>query len=131
MSMPGEFFHENILNRYWTLESEIFHYFGYELSWNLYPITDETAFYWTLEPTIGGVCFGSSLPAEGWQDDPTAEWEYHWESLYRLSNEKWIYRAQDYTMLVCDTRTDGNKVLAIFDNAREVKEDKGVRDGLF
>lgn len=34
---------------------------------------------------------------------------------------KWVYRADELTMICVDTQTDGNKFLMIFDNAKEVE----------
>jgi hypothetical protein len=33
---------------------------------------------------------------------------------------KWVYRGVEFTMICVDTHTDGNKFLAIYDNAKEV-----------
>jgi hypothetical protein len=33
---------------------------------------------------------------------------------------KWIHRGEAYTMIMVDTHTDGNKFLAIYDNAKEL-----------
>lgn len=34
---------------------------------------------------------------------------------------KWIYRGKDYTMILIDIHTDGNRFLAIYDNKKEIK----------
>jgi hypothetical protein len=35
---------------------------------------------------------------------------------------KWVYSGKDYTMVVVDTDTDGNKFIQIFDNSKEITE---------
>ena len=38
--------------------------------------------------------------------------------------DKWVWRGKDYTMIFCDTHTDGNKFFGIYDNKKEVKADE-------
>ena len=47
---------------------------------------------------------------------------YSDEIYTQQSLKKWVYRADDYTMVCVDTHTDGNQFLRIFDNAKERPE---------
>ena len=47
--------------------------------------------------------------------------EWYQEAVYsQRFLPHWIYYAPDYTMIACDTKTDGNKYLRIFDNKKRV-----------
>lgn len=114
-----------LLNEYNAKRQELFDYFGYVENWKAIPVDDATMYYWQLS--------GESFGDEGYDNevlfaDTIEELERQDGNFY--SNEiytqrhlpKWVYRGADYTMVVVDTHTDGNKFLQIFDNAKEVKE---------
>jgi hypothetical protein len=114
-----------LLNDYLQKQKELFDYFGYVENWKVIPVNDATLYYWKLS--------GESFGNKGYSDevlfaDTLEELESQDGNFY--SNEiytqrflpKWVYRGADYTMVVVDTHTDGNKFLQIFDNSKEVKE---------
>ena len=98
-----------LLDEYKGKEKEIHEYFGYEEEWEMYPIDDCIKFYWTLKEDH--VWFWDTL-----EEAKIGEEEY---SCYILSDG--VYVKEDYTMIKVDSQTDGNKLLAIFDNYKEVK----------
>jgi hypothetical protein len=55
-------------------------------------------------------------------DDEDAGNYYSNEIYTQRHLPKWIYRGAEYTMIVVDTHTDGNKFLQIFDNSKEITE---------
>jgi hypothetical protein len=109
-----------LLNEYNAKRKELFDYFGYVEDWVAIPVDDATTYYWRLT----GEGRGDEV-----QFAPTPEEVINEEGNY-YTNEiytqrflpKWVYRGADYTMVVVDTHTDGNKFLQIFDNEKEVKE---------
>lgn len=109
-----------LLNEYNQKRQELFDYFGYVENWVAIPVDDATMYYWRLTGEGRGdeVLFADTLE------------ELETESGNCYSNEiytqrflpKWVYRGEDYTMVVVDTHTDGNKFLQIFDNKKEITE---------
>lgn len=109
-----------LLKQYNRTRQELFDYFGYVEDWVVIPVDNATMYYWQLSGEGRGdeVFFADTLE------------ELKSNSGNFCSNEiytqrflpKWVYRGADYTMVVVDTHTDGNKFLQIFDNSKEVKE---------
>ncbi len=99
------------LDDYFALRDVIFAYFGYEEDWCVLPINDNRCRYWYLDGDgPGTVHFAES-------EDELASGEgncYDDEIL-----PKGVYRGAECTMIAVDTRTDGNKFLRVFSNAKE------------
>jgi len=104
------------LDKYFTLQQEIYDYFGYVEDWVVIPIDDAREYVWQLYPD--SVRFAETT--EVLQDEDT-ETYYEHEIYTQRFLPKWVYRGEDYTMICVDTRTDGNKFLQIFDNKKEIK----------
>lgn len=104
------------LDKYYTIQEEIYKYFGYKQKWQVFPIADETDSFWTLR---GGEVIYADTKEELLQ--ALKEDNGMCYSDYVDSSE--IYRKEDYTMMEADTQSDGNKFLTIFDNTKEVKND--------
>lgn len=100
-----------LLDRYFVLQQQIYDYFGYEPGGPLLPLTDDTTYYWSIDGDI--VRFGETPDHDKWQ--------YDYVGLPGVSKRGWIYPGEEFTLLVVDTETSGNKVLAVFDNARRVE----------
>lgn len=102
------------LDRYFSLQKEIYEYFGYVEDWVVFPIEDTRDHFWHVDEKIGRVRF--------WKNYEDLKSENYFEnSIYTQRHlPRWVYRGEDYTMIVVDTRTDGNKFLQIFTNALEV-----------
>lgn len=50
--------------------------------------------------------------------------EYYGDEIYtQRFYSKWVYRGDDYAMVMVDTHTDGNRFLAVFDNSKELHDD--------
>lgn len=107
-----------LLDVYNRLEQEIFDYFGYVEDWVAIPIEDSREFYWTLYGEgPGHVVFAEKL-ADLLDED---EGEFYLEEIYtQRFLPKWVYRGEEYTMVVVYGSSDGNKFLRIFSNAKEV-----------
>lgn len=106
-----------LLNDYFRLRLELFDYFGYVEDWKVIPIDDATQYHWQV--TDEEVIF-----ADAPEDLDPETGNYYSNEIYTQRHlPKWVYRGADYTMIVVDTHTDGNKFLQIFNNAKEVKND--------
>ena len=108
-----------LLDKYFEIQKQIYNHFGYVEDWVVIPLEDCRKYYWHL---TGEGCGDEVLYAkekenvfEGTTDDGYAVDIYTQRFL-----PKWVYRADDYTMICIDTHTDGNKFLSIFDNSKEV-----------
>ena len=107
------------LDDYFKLQQEIFDYFGYKEDWVTIPIDDRRDQYWILyENDRGGgdvIFYENEITPEVLKSG-----KYYENTVYtQRFLPKWIYRGEEYTMICCDTHTDGNKYLAIFDNSKE------------
>lgn len=107
-----------LLTEYNEKRQELFDYFGYVEDWAIIPIDDATKYIWQLngEGYGGEVRFANTI--EALQDG--AGYDYSNDIYTQRFLPKWVYHGTDYTMIVVDTHTDGNKLLQIFTNANEI-----------
>jgi hypothetical protein len=104
-----------LLNNYFELRNQIFAYFGYVEDWRVLPLDDSTDYYWYLE----GDGPGSVHFADSEKELKNQEGNYYVNEIYTQRHlKKWVYRGEQYTMVVVDG-TDENKFLKIFSNANE------------
>lgn len=95
---------------------KVFDYFGYVEDWVVIPLDDGTSYHWCVKD--GQVFF-----ADEKDDLINLTGNYYSNEIYtQRFLPKWTYVGKDYTMIVVDTHTDGNKFLQIFDNKLEVLE---------
>ncbi len=103
------------LDDYFELQRQIFEHFGYKEDWRVLPLDDARSYYWRLEGEGPGIVMFSETV-----EKLNSEGEYYENEIYTQRHlPKWVYRAADYTLVVVDTHTDGNKLLQVFDNAME------------
>lgn len=108
-----------LLNEYNQKRNELFEYFGYVEDWVAIPVDDATMYHWRLTGEGRGdeVQFADTV-----EEMQTESGNYYTNEIYtQRFLSKWVYRGADYTMVVVDTHTDGNKFLQIFDNSKEVE----------
>ena len=110
-----------LLDKYNKIKKEIFDYFGYVEDWRILPIDDVTDYYWRLfqNPDGSGEVIFADTP-EILFDEDSGDY-YMYEIYTQRFLPKWVYRGDEYTMIVVDTHVDDNKLLQIFDNFKEVK----------
>ena len=110
-----------LLDKYFEIQKQIYDYFGYVEDWVVIPLDDCREYFW-------------HLTGEGYGDE--VKYAKEKKNLFNgtekdgYSNEiytqrflpKFVYRADDFTMICVDTHVDGNKFLQVFDNAKECKE---------
>lgn len=111
-----------LLNDYNRTRQELFDYFGYVEDWVVIPIDDQTHQYWQLTGEGRGDVVRFAETLNKLQDEAAGQY-YENEIYTQRFLPKWVYRGADYTMVVVDTHTDGNKFLQIFDNSKEVKDE--------
>ena len=110
---------KTIIKEYFNLEKKIFEYFGYVEDWEVIPIGDLTDDHWMITgPKIvyGLKPFTKKLIVDGK--------EIYSGTIYtQRFLPKWIYQTPELTMISVDTHSDGNKILMIFDNELECKDE--------
>lgn len=109
-----------LLSKFLKTQNKLFEYFGYKEDWRAIPVDSAVEYYWQIigSETNGSVKFGNSI--EQLLDE--AKGDYYENEIYtQRFLPKWVYRGEDYTMIVVDTHCDGNKFLQIFDNSKEIK----------
>lgn len=104
-----------LLDQEQAIRKQIFEYFGYVEDWRILPFDDAREMFWRC--TKDEVYFGESE-----EDVRDLSGDCYCNEIYTQRHlPKWVYRAEEYTMIVVDTHTDGNQLLQIFDNKLEVK----------
>ena len=111
-----------LLKDYQNIRQELFDYFGYKEDWRVIPVDNATIYYWRLNGEGHG---GEVLFADTVEELESGDGNSYSNEIYTQRHlEKWVYRGEEYTMVVVDTHTDGNKFLQIFDNKKEVKHEQ-------
>lgn len=103
-----------LLDQYFAFQKKIYEHFGYVEDWVVIPLMDSTKYFWRED--------GESVIFAETEDklDDYLRGDYYAEPIYtQRFLSKWVYRTDDFTMICCDTQTDGNKFLRVFDNAKE------------
>ncbi len=112
---------------YFELQQEVYEMMGYVEDWKVIPLDDSREYYWTLYQNrdgTGHVRFAESVEVL----QAFNKGEFYEDEIYTQRHlPKWVYRSEQYTMVSCDTHTDGNKLLRIFSNDREVVDPKPYR----
>lgn len=108
------------LKQYMKLQQEIYEYFGYEENWRVFPLEDSTDYYWRIDSFGNAVHFAETEEELG--NEKNDEEATYTNAILKYRGTPGVYRGADFTMICCDTQTDGNKFLCIFDNTKERKE---------
>jgi hypothetical protein len=114
-----------LLDEYLDLQQKICDYFGYAEEWPVFPIDDARKYYWMLVNNDDYVLSSEYplTPKRAQCGDFTVEYIYT-----RVCLEQYVFRADDYTMIVVDTGADvdtgsnANTLLSIFDNSKEITD---------
>ena len=96
----------------------LYDHVGFVEDWVVLPIDDQTDQYWIVdEAEQEWVKY-----AETTEGLFSAVDSYYLNEIYtQRFYPKWVYRGEFLTMIMVDTRTDGNKFFQFFDNAKEIK----------
>ncbi|MAH32740.1 MAG: hypothetical protein CMG78_12165 [Marinobacter sp.] len=94
-----------LLDDYLALQKQLYEYFGYVEDWVAIPIDDAREYFWW--------CDGNNVHfAETEKELESQEGQYYVNEIYtQRFLPKWVYEADDFTMICVDTHTDGNKFL--------------------
>lgn len=117
------------LDAYNLVKDQIFKEFGYTEDWKVHPLEDMREVWWAVSPDKSEVHFFYK------KDDINLYNKlYSHEIGHDRFLPKYIYEgsgeAEGYTMILCDTHTDGNVLLCIFDDKKkcEYMEDERMPD---
>ena len=104
-----------MFDSYFKLLNEIYEYFGFVEDYVVLPLDDRREYDWEIIDD-SEVQFGKR------EDIVNDTGNYYEDEIYKQRfYDKWIYRGKEFTMIMVDTHTDGNRFLAIFDNSKEIK----------
>ena len=93
----------------------VYDYFGFNEDWSVYPIDDRRDYWWEINAEE--VHFFDSKEAYETEDGMHS---YTDEILHHRFYPKAVYEGAEFTMIMVDTHTDGNRFLAIYDNSKRV-----------
>lgn len=108
----------NKIKEYFKLQDEIYKMCNFTEDWTVYPLDDRTDMYWyTTDETV---IFHKD---KEYILDKIDELKYYEDELvqHRFYPKGSIYRGENYTLIIVDTHTDGNRFFAIYDNSKEIK----------
>ena len=95
----------------------LYDHVGFVEDWVVLPIDDQTDMYWIVNEIAKWVRYGET------KEILFSNGDYYQNQIYtQRFYEKWVYRGELLTMVMVDTRIDGNKFFQFFDNAKEIKE---------
>ncbi len=105
-----------MFDEYFRLQEKIYEYFGFVEDWVVLPLDDRRECFWLL------IDEASVQYSKNKEDIINDTGDYCEDEIYKQRFYKqWIYRGKEYSMIMVDTHTDGNRFLAIFDNIKEIK----------
>lgn len=105
-----------LLDQYIELRDALFAYFGYVESWHVFPVDDTRQCFWRVSAEGPGTL----QFADSEEELHSQTGGFYQEEIYTYHHlDKWVYRGEKYTMILTDTRVDGNKFLRIFCNDKE------------
>lgn len=105
----------DIFDNYFKLLNEIYEYFGFVEDYVVLPLDDRREYDWEII-NDSEVKFGKR------EDILNDTGNYYEDEIYKQRfYNKWVYRGEEFTMIMVDTHTDGNRFMAIFDNSKEIK----------
>jgi len=109
-----------LLDKYNKLQQEIYDYFGFKEGWHVYPINDRRDMFWCIHNDTAYE-WGSKKAYDELDDSDSYSNE-----IITNSPMNGIYPGRDFTAILTDTHTDGNKFLDIFDNKKKVEWKDGI-----
>lgn len=104
-----------MFDSYFKLLEEIYDYFGFIEDYVVLPLDDRREYAWAIIDD-------SEVQYGKMEDILNDTGDYYVDEIYKQRfYDRWIYHGEEFTMIMVDTHTDGNKFLAIFDNSKEIK----------
>jgi hypothetical protein len=104
----------NIIENYEKSLQAIYDHVGFEESWVVAPIDDQTDKYWNYDDD--SVYFADSI-----DEFKTEDGNFYSDEIYKQRfYDKWVYEGKDFTMIFCNPSVDGMKWFRIFDNNKRL-----------
>ena len=101
-----------LVKNYKKALQEIYNHVGFVEDWVIYPIDDNTEYYWEIDGNE--VVYAQSV-----EELETQEGECYSGSVYEQRfYDKHIYEGEKLTLIFLDTQTDGMKYFALFSNEK-------------
>ena len=116
----------DIVDTWLEAQEAIAKHVGYKEDWRVIPFDDSREFFWAVDKFEREWCRFSEkkVALEYWlKNDDYGDYgmEVYSDVIYTQRHlPKWVYRGKEFTVVCCDTQTDGNKLLRIFRNDREI-----------
>lgn len=99
----------------------IYDHVGFTEDWVVCPIDDKTEHYWYLSNTKGA---GFVIYIEEDRQNlkqALENLEYYKDEIYtQRFYKKWVYRGEDFTLVMCNPGVDGMKWFTLFDNKLQI-----------
>lgn len=103
-----------LLTDYFELQQKVYDHFGYKEDWVVIPLDDHREMFWILNETARFVRYAET------EEKLLSDGDYYEAEIYtQRFLPKWVYPADDCTMVCADTHTDGNKFLMVFNNSKK------------
>ena len=108
------------LRTYAVAERRVHELVGYEEQWRIYPLEAQTGVAWMLfDHKVAW-----AVPEHPLDASTISEGKHHGSGAICASRdaEKHVLRTETHAMVIVDTQCDGNVVMMVFENAREVTD---------
>lgn len=106
----------NIIENYNKCLQDIYNHVGFEEDYVVYPIDDDTQYYWQTEND-----YVRYAKTEEELENIEAG-NYYKDEIYKQRfYDRWVYIGVDYTMIFCDPHVDGMRYFRLFDNKKRIK----------
>ena len=107
----------DLIDNFNKARDAIYEHCGFVEDWTVYPIDDRTSMYWLVDKKEREWV----KYAEDIDDIINDTGNYYENEIYtQRFYPKWVYRGAEYTLILVDTHTDGNKFFAIYKNSLEM-----------
>lgn len=108
-----------LIKAYEDAKQAIYEHVGLEEDYVVCPIDDRTDSWWSLDEEQNEVYYADADNYEALFDGIG---NYYQDDTYtQRFYKKWVYRGENFTLVMCDPHTDGMKWWRIFDNEKYVE----------
>jgi hypothetical protein len=109
----------NVIDAYFEAKDALHKAFGYVEDWHIYDVRDYREDWWGTTPDVVIFAAKPEIVDHVLADEEPVEEDYYSHVIRTdgfMGRSEWHWGAN--TMLLCDTETDGNVVLAVFDDEK-------------
>jgi len=117
----------SIVDNYEAAKEAVFKHTGYVEDWRSLSLEDSREMFWAVDDFERRWCRYSPVKEDleyyvktGDYSGPGADHLFEDEIYTNRHLPKWVYRGPEFTLVCCDTQSDGNQFLRIFRNDMEV-----------